>query len=57
MNECLYHQRGNEIFYKGKCVIICYGDSDCEKTNSEEACERARIIAVKLNYAIEMENL
>lgn len=57
MNDCLYHQRGNEIFYKGKCVIICYGDSDCERINSEEACQRARIIVVKLNYAIEMENL
>jgi len=57
MNDCKYHQRGNEIFYKGKCVIVCYGDSDYEITNAEEACERARIISVKLNYAIEMGSL
>ena len=56
MDEIKYHAIGNEIFYKGKCVIVCYGNSDCEKTNSEEACERARIIAVELNYAIEMES-
>jgi len=47
--ECLYHQRDNEIFYQGKRVCICYGDSEHYETNMDEAYARTELITKMLN--------